>query len=205
MRSPFSHLAISAAALALIAATPSGPTGSLTLREGSTLWFDGTSTLRSWSCTADKIDAALSTPDESVVANTLDGKEVAGTVQVDFPVSKLECKNGTMNEHMGKALKSKEFSNIRFTMTSYHVAKGSAVTGTLQGTLLLSGKTMPISVPVTFGTAADGALRVTGKVPVTMTEWGIKPPTLMLGSIKVGPVVTVNFDLQLQKGSAVAQ
>ncbi|MCO4100369.1 MAG: YceI family protein [Gemmatimonas sp.] len=205
MRSPFSHLAISAAALALIAATPSGPTGSLTLREGSKLWFDGTSTLRSWSCTADKIDAALSTPDGSVVANTLDGKEVAGTVQVDFPVSKLECKNSTMNEHMGKALKSKEFSNIRFTMTSYQVAKGSAVTGTLQGTLLLSGKTMPISVPVTFGTAADGALRVTGKVPVTMTEWGIKPPTLMLGSIKVGPVVTVNFDLQLQKGSAVAQ
>jgi polyisoprenoid-binding protein YceI len=205
MRSPFSHLAITAAALALIAATPRVTTGSLILREGSKLWFDGTSTLRSWSCTADKIDATLSTPDESVVANTLDGKEVAGTVQVDFPVSKLECKNGTMNEHMGKALKAKEFSNIRFTMTSYQVAKGSAVTGTLQGTLLLSGKTLPISVPVTFGTAADGALRVTGKVPVTMTEWGIKPPTLMLGSIKVGPIVTVNFDLQLQKSSSVAQ
>lgn len=205
MRSPFSHLAITAAALTLIAATPSVTTGSLTLREGSKLWFDGTSTLRSWTCTADKIDAALSSPDESVIANTLDGKEVAGTVQVDFPASKLECKNGTMNEHMGKALKTKEFSNIRFTMTSYKVAKGTAVTGTLQGTLQLSGKTMPISVPVTFGTAADGAMRVTGKVPVTMTEWGIKPPTLMLGSIKVGPVVTVNFDLQLQKSSALAQ
>jgi polyisoprenoid-binding protein YceI len=204
MRPLISHLAISTAALALIAATPVAP-ATLSLREGSKLWFDGTSTLRSWTCTADKIDAALSSPDEAVIANTLDGNKVAGTVQVDFPVSKLECKNGTMNEHMGKALKTKEFSIIRFTMQSYDVAKGSAVTGTLQGTLQLSGKTLPIAVPVTFGTTADGGLRVTGKVPVKMTDWDVKPPTLMMGTIKVGPVVTVNFDLQLQKGGAVAQ
>jgi hypothetical protein len=48
-------------------------------------------------------------------------------------------------------------------------------------------------------------MRVTGKVPVKMTDWEVKPPTLMMGTIKVGPVVTVNFDLQLQKGGAVAQ
>lgn len=204
MRSLISHLSIPAAALALIAATPL-TSANLSLREGSKLWFDGTSTLRNWSCTADKIDAMLSSPDEAVISNTLDGKKVAGTVQVDFPVAKLECKNGTMNEHMGKALKTKEFSNIRFTMQSYEVTKGSAVTGTLQGTLQLSGKTLPISVPVTFGTAADGGLRVTGKVPVKMTDWDVKPPTLMMGTIKVGPVVTVNFDLLLQKGGTVAQ
>lgn len=204
MRSPISHLAISAVALLSIAATPFG-SGALTLREGSRLWFDGTSTLRSWSCTADRIDATLDSPDEAVIANTLEGKKVAGTVQVDFPVHKLECKNGTMNEHMGKALKAKEFSTIRFTMQSYEVAKGSAVTGTLQGTLQLASKTLPISVPVTFGTAADGALRVSGKVPVKMTDWDVKPPTLMMGTIKVGPVVTVHFDLQLQHAGTVAQ
>ncbi len=203
MRSPLSHLAIAATALVSIAATPMA-SGSLSLREGSKLWFDGTSTLRAWSCTADKIDATLHSPDDAVITNTLEGKKVAGTVQVDFPVAKLECKNGTMNEHMGKALKVKEFTNIRFTMSSYDLSKGSAVSGTLQGTLQLSGKTLPITVPVTFGTAADGGMRVTGKVPVKMTDWEVKPPTLMMGTIKVGPVVTVNFDLQLQKGSAVA-
>jgi polyisoprenoid-binding protein YceI len=203
MRSPVPHLALTAALLLGVAATPFG-SGSLALREGSRLWFDGTSSLRSWSCSADRIDATLNSPDDAI-ASTLDGKKVAGTVQVDFPVNKLECKNGTMNEHMGKALKAKEFTNIRFTMESYDVSKGSAVTGTLQGTLELSGKTLPITVPVTFGTAADGGLRVTGKVPVKMTDWAVKPPTLMMGTIKVGPVVTVNFDLQLQNRSAVTQ
>lgn len=203
MRSPVPHLALTAALLLGVAATPFG-SGSLALREVSRLWFDGTSSLRSWSCSADRIDATLNSPDDAI-ASTLDGKKVAGTVQVDFPVNKLECKNGTMNEHMGKALKAKEFTNIRFTMESYDVSKGSAVTGTLQGTLELSGKTLPITVPVTFGTAADGGLRVTGKVPVKMTDWAVKPPTLMMGTIKVGPVVTVNFDLQLQNRSAVTQ
>lgn len=200
MRSLLPHLTIPAAALLLIAATPSIP-GTLSLRDGSRLWFDGTSTLRSWSCSAERIEAALQSPEESVVASTLEGRKVPGTVQVDFPVGKLECKNGTMNEHMGKALKSKEFTNIRFSMTGYELSKAGAVQGALQGTLTLAGKTLPITVPVTFAPASDGGLRVTGKVPVRMTDWDVKPPTLMMGTIKVGPVVTVNFDLQLQKGS----
>ena len=45
MRAPFSHLTILTAAVTLIAATPAPTAGSLTLREGSRLWFEGTSTV----------------------------------------------------------------------------------------------------------------------------------------------------------------
>ncbi|MBL0937396.1 MAG: YceI family protein [Gemmatimonadaceae bacterium] len=204
MRAPHSHLALLTAVITLIAATPATIPGTLSLREGSRLWFEGTSTVRSWNCSADRIDAKLSAADEGVIASVLDGKKVAGQVQVDFPVQKLECKNGTMNEHMLKALKAKEFATIHFSLDSYDLARGESVTGTLQGTLQLAGQTLPISIPAQFAPAADGAMRVTGKVPVKMTDWGIKPPTLMLGAMKVGPVVTVHFDLLLQKGSAVA-
>lgn len=204
MRAPFSHLTILTAAVTLIAATPAPTAGPLTLREGSRLWFEGTSTVRSWNCSADRIDATLTPSEEGAIAAVLDGRKVAGQVQVDFPVAKLECKNGTMNEHMWKALKAKEHATIRFAMENYSIERGSTVSGSLQGTLQLAGQTLPVVVPVQFAAAADGALRVTGKVPVKMTDWGIKPPTLMLGTMKVGPVVTVNFDLLLQKGSATA-
>jgi polyisoprenoid-binding protein YceI len=203
MRPTFSHLAIVTAALTLIAATPH-PAGTLRLREGSRLWFDGTSTVRSWSCTADKIDAAIQSSDADVVGAVLDGKKVPGTVQVDFPVARLECKNGTMNEHMRKALKATEHTTIRFALDTYELTRSSAVAGALQGTLQMSGQTLPITVPVQFLPAPNGALRVTGKVPVKMTDWGIKPPTLMLGTMKVGPTVTVNFDLQLQQSGTVS-
>jgi hypothetical protein len=204
MRAPLSHLTLLTAAVTLIAATPVPMASPLALREGSRLWFDGTSTVRSWNCSADRIDATLVPSDDGVIAAVLDGRKVAGQVQVDFPVSKLECKNGTMNEHMWKALKAKEHATIRFAMENYSVERGSTVSGSLQGTLQLAGQTLPITVPVQFAAASDGALRVTGKVPVKMTDWGIKPPTLMLGTMKVGPVVNVHFDLLLQKSSATA-
>jgi hypothetical protein len=42
------------------------------------------------------------------------------------------------------------------------------------------------------------ALRVTGKYELNMKDFGVKPPTLMLGTMRVGEKVTVNFDLLLK-------
>jgi hypothetical protein len=39
---------------------------------------------------------------------------------------------------------------------------------------------------------------VTGSYPLKMTEYGLKPPSLMFGRIKVAESVRVNFDLLLK-------
>lgn len=195
MRSRPSPFALFAAALLLVAAAP--PVANpLALREGSRLWFDGTSTLRSWSCSADRIDAAID-GEAGTVGAVLEGRTVAGTVQLDFPVSGLECRNGTMNDHMRKALKAGQHKGIRFTLDRYELAKAATVTGTLHGALTIAGQTRPITVPVTYGAAGDG-LRVTGAYTVKMTDWGVEPPRLMMGTLKVGADVVVRFDLVLQ-------
>jgi hypothetical protein len=31
-----------------------------------------------------------------------------------------------------------------------------------------------------------------------MTEWGVRPPTLMLGTMRVNPAVTIGFDVVLK-------
>jgi polyisoprenoid-binding protein YceI len=142
------------------------------------------------------MDAEIESSEMNVAAAILEGRKVPGRIEVEFPVAMLECKNGTMNEHMRKALKASENRTITFALSSYDIAKTTTVTGALQGTLQLGGQTRPITIPVQFA-QGDHGLRVTGKVPVTMTTWGIKPPTLMLGALKVGETVTVHFDLQL--------
>lgn len=195
MRVRVSHLTIASAVLLLTAATAS-PVERMTLATGSRLWFDGTSTLRSWTCTADKIESKIDA-ETGVADAVLDGRKVAGTLEVEFPVEKLECKNGTMNEHMRKALVATKYPEIKFDLSGYDLTKGTPPGATVQGSLTMNGQSHPIAVPVQF-VRADGALRVTGKVPLKMTEWGIKPPTLMMGTIKVGEVVTVQFDLLLQ-------
>lgn len=182
------------AAVLLMALTPvhSNP---VTLRDGSRVWFDGTSTVRSWNCSADKIDASISA--ESAVDGVLSSQKVAGTVKVDFPVEKLECRNNTMNEHMRKALDATRSPTIRFELSGYELVNSTGVGATLQGSLQMNGQTRPIAVPVKFA-PAEGALRVTGSYPLKMTEWGVRPPRLMMGAMKVGETVTVHFDLLLQ-------
>lgn len=186
-------LLAAAAVVALAAWRPA--VDPLTLKAGSRLWFDGTSTVRSWSCEAPTIQAAIDA-DAGAPAAVLAGQKAVKTVSLTFPVDKLDCDNKTMNGHMWKALNASTHKTIQFTLTGYELAKATAVAGTLQGTLLLNGQSRPITVSAQFA-QGDGGLRVTGKYDLKMTDWGVVPPKLMMGTLKVGEVVSVNFDLVL--------
>ena len=171
----------------------------MTLAPQSRLWVDGTSTVRSWSCKATELEATIESAGPAAVTATLAGEKSVKAVDVKIPAARLDCANGTMNEHMRKALKAKEHPVIAFTVASYDVTKGDeGVTGTLNGQLTLGGTTKPIAVRATGTPAPDGTLHVTGTHEFAMTEFGIKPPTLMLGTMKVGDKVKVSFDLFLK-------
>ncbi len=111
----------------------------------------------------------------------------------------LDCGDKTMNEHMGNALESKQFPLIRFavrTVTAKPEASG-VVQVTLAGELTLHGKTLPVSVAVSASASKDGGIRLTGRHLLRMTDWGVKPPSLFFGSMKVKDSVVLRFDLAL--------
>jgi polyisoprenoid-binding protein YceI len=169
----------------------------LTLQPESKLWVDGTSTVRSWSCKASDVDAAVEAAPNGI-AQVVAGEKGVRTVRVRVQSEKLDCGNGTMNEHMRKALKVDDHKVIDFKLAGYDVSKsGDGVSGTLNGTLELGGVTKTIAIPAA-GKSEGGALRVTGSYPLNMKDYDLKPPTLMFGRIKVGETVTVKFDLLLK-------
>ena len=170
--------------------------GQLALKPDSRLWIDGGSTLRDWSCRATQLDATID-GDATAPAEVLAGRKAVRAVQLTIPTARLDCDNRTMNGHMLKALHADDHPTIVFSLASYDVVRASDVTGTLQGSLTINGQARPVTLPVTFA-PVDGALRVTGSYPLTMTDWGVEPPKLMLGTLKVKPLVTVNFDFVLQ-------
>lgn len=187
-----------AAVLLLSVAGASRPLlDSLKLGPESKLWFDGKSTVRDWSCQAKQIDAAIDA-EASAVTNVLRGQKAVRTVTLTFPTAKLDCDNGTMNGHMMRALNATTQPTITFALTAYELEAGSPVQGTIAGTLTLNGVAKPVSMPAVYAAGASGALRVTGKYALKMTDWNVKPPKLMLGALKVDPMITVNFDLLLQ-------
>lgn len=171
----------------------------LTLQPDSRLWVEGTSTVRSFSCKASTFDAVVSTTQDAAVRAVLGGEKAVDAVTVTVPAAKLDCGNGTMNSHMLKALKATEHPQITFRMESYDlVTAGAGMAGTLQGELTLGGVARPIVVEAVAADGGDGTLLVTGKHVVKMTEFGLKPPSLMLGTMKVGNDVTVGFELRLK-------
>jgi polyisoprenoid-binding protein YceI len=169
----------------------------LTLQPESKLWVDGTSTIRKWTCRANDVSAVIDgAPD--AIAQVAAGEKGVRAVRVRVQSEKMECGNGTMNEHLKKALKVEANPTIDFRLLGYDVSKSAdGVTGILTGTLSLGGVEKTVAIPA-VATSDAGALHVTGEYPIKMTEYDLKPPKLMLGRIKVGETVTVHFDLMLK-------
>jgi polyisoprenoid-binding protein YceI len=161
----------------------------LSLGKESRVWFDGTSTVRSFKCNAAKLDVSVVGEPAAAPA------EIVKSASLTVPVAQIDCGNKTMNEHMRKALKAEQFQQISWTMTSYDV-QGSNVT--IEGKLTIAGKQNAIQLKGT-GSAENGVIRFKGSKQFKMTEYGVKPPSLMLGTMKVGDPVTVSFDLVLSE------
>ena len=175
----------------------------LSLAPQSRLLVDGTSTVRAFQCKATTLEAEVSAAPNAIAA-VLAGEKAVKSVEFRVPATKLDCGNGTMNEHMLKALKAKEHGTIVFRVASYEVGKGAAgVTGKLTGTLTLGGVQKTITVDAT-GRDASGGLRVAGTHELRMSDYGLKAPTLMFGTMKVNEVVKVGFDLVLKGEPTVA-
>jgi hypothetical protein len=169
----------------------------LLLAPESKLWVEGGSSIKNWSCKAGEVIAIVEGA-PNAVSQVAAGEKGVRTVKVTVPSEKMDCGNGTMNDHMKKALKVSDNPTIEFKLTGYDVARGAeGVTGTLNGTLTLGGVSKPVSIPAT-GKAEAGALHVDGSYEFNMTDFDLKPPTLMFGRIKVREVVTVKFALLLK-------
>ena len=77
------------------------------------------------------------------------------------------------------------------------VQPGAAGAVTLGGELTIAGQTKPVSIAATV-TQTDAGFRVVGRAPIRMTEFGVRPPSLMLGTMRVADAVTVHFDVVLR-------
>ena len=175
--------------LLAIAAFTSAPVR-FTMTPQSKLWVEGTSTVHDWTCEATTFDGQLDALSDAV-------ENVQGAA-VRVPTKALECKNGTMNKKALDALKADKAPTISYALTSATPSgtdANGAFTLDTKGQLTIAGKTLPVTMTVTGEKGADGRLHFKGQVPVLMSDFGITPPTAMLGTMKTGDKVVVGFDI----------
>jgi polyisoprenoid-binding protein YceI len=170
----------------------------LVLQPQSRLWIDGTSTIRSFTCKAVEVNAVVEANGANAISTLFTGEKGVKAVRVTVPAERIDCGNGTMNDHMRKALKVTESPTITFSLSDYDVTKNAdGIAGTINGTLDLGGVKKAIALQAS-GKPEDGMLHVTGVYELRMTDYGLKPPTLMFGRIKVAETVKIGFDLLLK-------
>jgi hypothetical protein len=183
-----------------VAAFAQGSELKLGAGSASRLWVEGGSSVRSWKCDATRIEAAVTGAPVVPTATAKDVSTAASHALLTIPVAQLDCHNGTMNEHMRKALKADANKVIEYRIAKWELTPRGADEGAVatSGTLAMAGAEKPVTVELTAKRGAEGAWHVTGSKTLRMTEWGIKPPSLMLGTMKVHDPVTIRFELVLQ-------
>ena len=165
------------------------------ITEGSTLWVEGTSSLHDWRCDAGDMTGRFGVDGEEQVTNV-----TSASFSVD---SNLECKNGTMNRKAREALDVEDHPSITFELTNSEVEAGEAAAFTVKavGVLSISGETREVTTTVSAIRNESGQLLLSGSFPVKMSDFDIKPPKALLGTIKTGDDVTVHFQFISGKAS----
>ena len=180
-----------AATPALLAAATVAST--LSFQSGSRVWVEGTSSTRSYRCESPRIEGTAQ-------ATTTDLTQLRSIprAELTIPVAALDCRNGTMNGHMRRALKADQHANIRFQATSVALTPGATGSAArMTGTLTIAGETRPATLQGQV-VEDNGQLRVRGTYNLTMTDFGVQPPSLMMGTMKVHPPVTIGYDVLLR-------
>ncbi|HEX8694275.1 MAG TPA: YceI family protein [Longimicrobium sp.] len=175
------------AALPALLAASAAP---LSFQNGSRVWVSGTSTVRAWRCESAQVEGTA----RASTTTLSELKSVPGA-ELSIPVAALDCRNNTMNGHMRTALKAAENPQIRLRASSIEVSADGAAK--IVGQLTIAGSTQPVTIDGTVA-SEDGQLRVRGTRQLDMTQFGVRPPSLMMGTMKVRPAVTVGFDVVLK-------
>ena len=197
MKAHLRQIGIGIALLGAAAVSTGANLPAFTFLPESRVWVEGTSSVRSYSCEAAEVKGTVDAVGEAFDVAKLDGAVRGAEVVVD--VAGLDCGNGTMNGHMRKALKVTEHGAITFRLTDYTVTgEGVNAQVRMNGTLQIAGQEQPVVVEGVASAAADGAVRVKGSHTIKMTDYGVKPPSLMLGTMKVHDPVKLNFDVVLK-------
>lgn len=166
----------------------------------SKLSVEGTSTVRDWKCDAATIEATVTGAGAAATAPAKEVGAAAKRAQLTIPVAQLDCHNGTMNEHMRKALKANDHKAIEYRIATWELTPRGDDSASVKtsGTLVMAGAEKPITVDLAAKRGTAGSWELTGSKTLKMTEWGIKPPSLMLGTMKVRDPVTIRFELVMK-------
>ena len=147
----------------------------------------GTSTVHEWESEVEDFTASLQ-------ATTENGSLTIQAIGFEAEVKSIKSGKRIMDNKTKGALKEKDHPQITFNLTNQKEVSESEVT--VAGDLTIAGVTKPVELTATY-VITNGTITVTGEYTLLMSDYGIDPPTAMMGTLKTGDEVTISFQLNL--------
>lgn len=152
----------------------------------STFSVAGTSTLHDW-----EMKSASGTG--TATLNIANGKLTdIDALSITLLAESVKSEKKSMDKVAYETLKTDKNKNIKYVLKS--AEKVNETTWELTGTYTIAGVSKVYKTNVKTTVTKDG-LNLQGSNKITFTEFGMKSPTAMLGTIKTGQDLTLKFNL----------
>ncbi|HZK68860.1 MAG TPA: YceI family protein [Paludibacter sp.] len=134
----------------------------------------------------------------------ISGKKVQ-SLKVDIPVKSIKSNEKLMDTKTYEAFNAEKNPTITFQLIDAVIQKATAedIDVVLTGNLTMAGATKKVTFNTTGKALKAGTFQFTGSVPLKMTDFKMKPPTAMLGMMKVGDAITLKFSIVLVGDSEI--
>lgn len=165
----------------------------------SKLWIEGRSNLSAWTCQATTVDAAIDV--DIAFREARDLSRYLRSVHVRVPVANLKCGHDQMDKSVRAALDAGDSTQVPYILATFNAVRTESPESSIvhtAGTLTLAGREHSVTMDVDATGLGEGAVEARGVLPIRMSDYGIKPPTGMLGLVRAADRVVVNFALTLR-------
>lgn len=160
------------------------------------LTVSGTSTLHDWD-----MKSAVGTFEGNFTLNAAGAITAVNGISFSTKGESLKSGHDAMDKNAYKALKIDKAPVITFSSNAATITNLDATDYSVKSTgkLTIAGTTLDAEIVATCKVNADKSITVMGSKKISMKEFGMAPPTFMMGTIKTGNDVTLKFDLKLNK------
>lgn len=145
----------------------------------------------------------------SIKATQVNGKMTVAdnrpqTLKVEIPVKSLISGEKLMDKKAHEAFDESKNPTITFDMTELNSVEvnGEKIAVTVTGNLSFSGATQKVTLKADGKSSSPGVYTFAGALPIKMSDYGMKAPTAMMGTMKTKDQVTVNFNVTFE-GTAI--
>ncbi|MFZ9976630.1 MAG: hypothetical protein ACO3GR_00900 [Candidatus Kapaibacteriota bacterium] len=179
-----------------------GTFGTYTISKESKVWIEGSSTVNQFTCLTYNVQG-IGILDTAKTTSPVIGAPMQLSCKAEFAVSvkSMDCGNRMMNNDMYEALKSDEHNLISYQLKQVRILNtllGDQLEAMTQGILIVAGSPQTIHMKVRLKPLGGGKYSIEGHKDVTMTSFGVKPPTAMMGLIKAHDRLTFHFNIVVE-------